>query len=252
VFVLDPFARDAVSFTQCAVGVHKELRDDEDGDSLCSRGIPFDTGKYRVDDILHEVELTVRNENLVSSERESPIRISDRRCGESPNVRPGLGFSEQHSAAPFCRGQVFHVHRLLLRCAELVDHIGGAIAHGCVHIQPIICGHEVLCCGSRNEWRGALPTHIFNNAEIVPAAFQDQVESAMKALGNNDLSILVSKTCPVPLGESGKHFLYSQGLCFRKDHLAHLSVIAAVRPFPEKGLSVQLLPYHKILIPFVR
>ena len=106
-----------VTLTQAAVVVDKILGYDENGDALCPRRVPFDARQHRMNDVFRQIVLAIGDEDLVAGEGIGAVLVFNGRGLQRTNVAAGLGFGEQHGAAPFCRGDIGDIFFLLLRGA---------------------------------------------------------------------------------------------------------------------------------------
>ena len=76
--VLDRAAGHAVARAERAVGVDEELRHDEERDALGARGRALDAGEHQMDDVLGEVMLAGRDEDLGAGDRIGAVAIAAR------------------------------------------------------------------------------------------------------------------------------------------------------------------------------
>ena len=110
-------ADNVVAFAQAAVVVDKIFGHDENGNALGSRRVSFDACQYRMNDVFRQVVLAIGDEDLVAGQGIGSVFVFNG-CGlKGTHVAAGLGFGEQHGAAPFCGGDIGDVLFLLLRGA---------------------------------------------------------------------------------------------------------------------------------------
>ena len=75
--VLDRAADDAVARAGRAVGVGQELRHDEQRDALDARRRALDAGEHEMDDVVGEIVLAGRDEDLLAGDRVGAVRLRD-------------------------------------------------------------------------------------------------------------------------------------------------------------------------------
>ena len=101
-FSMEPQAT-RVALAERPVGADEEFRHDEERYALGARRRTLDARQHEVNDVLGEVVLARRNEDLGAGDRIGPVAVRDRLGLEEPEIRPAMRFGKVHGAGPGCR-----------------------------------------------------------------------------------------------------------------------------------------------------
>ena len=113
--LLEARADDVVRLPERAVGVDSYLRNDEEGQSRSPVRRTRSAGQHRVNDVLGEVVIARRDEDLLALDQVATVGLPDGAGLGCPNVGACLGLGEAHRACPLPG-----VHALAKESAHLV------------------------------------------------------------------------------------------------------------------------------------
>ena len=85
-----------------------EFGNQEQGYALGAGRRAFNTGQYRVDDVVAQIMFACGDENFRSLDSVGAVFFFYGRGGQCTDVGSGFGFGEQHGAAPFTGKHFFH------------------------------------------------------------------------------------------------------------------------------------------------
>src|ERR1700722_9699467 len=72
--MLDRAANNAVAFADPAIRVRQELRHEEERDALRARRRPINARKHEMNDVVRQIMLASRDENLLAGDRVRAVR----------------------------------------------------------------------------------------------------------------------------------------------------------------------------------
>ena len=101
--VLDRAAGDAVALAERAVRVDEELRHDEERDALGALRRALDAGEHEMDDVLGEVVLAGRDEDLGAGDRVGAVAVRHGLGLEKTEIGAAMRLGEVHRAGPCAR-----------------------------------------------------------------------------------------------------------------------------------------------------
>ena len=100
-FFFDARANHIIGFSQASVFVDPYFGNNENGNPFGSRRIAFNPCQNRVNDIFRQIILSVGDKDFVAGDGIGAVGILDGSGRQRTDIRTGLGFGQQHGAAPF-------------------------------------------------------------------------------------------------------------------------------------------------------
>ena len=190
--VLDRAAGDRVALAEAAVVVDQHLGHHEQRNALRTVGRARRLGQHEMNDIVGEVVLAGRDEDLGAGDRIGAVRLRLRLGADQAEVGAALRLGEVHRAAPFARHHLGDVHLLLLGAA-LGDQRGDrAMGKAGVHGEGHVRRDHIFLEGDRDDVRHALPAIFGRIAERRPAALDILVVRLLEAGRRGDAAVLVA------------------------------------------------------------
>ena len=190
--VLDRAAGDRVALAEAAVVVDQHLGHHEQRDALRTVGCARRLGQHEMDDIVGQVVLAGRDEDLGAGDRIGAVRLRLRLGADQAEVGAALRLGQVHRAAPFARHHLGDVHLLLLGAA-LGDQRGDrAMGQAGVHGKGHVRRDHIFLEGDRDDVRHALPAIFGRIAERRPAALDILVVRLLEAGRRGDAAVLVA------------------------------------------------------------
>ncbi len=153
--VFDRDTRRRVAFAGRPVGVQEELGHHEHRDALRAGRRTGRSGQHEVDDVVRDVVLTPRDEDLLAGDRPRPVteRLGLGRHGA--DVRPGLRLGQVHRARPLAGHHLREIGRPLLVGPVGMDRIDRTLGEQRAQRERHVRRREHLLHGDRRDPREA-------------------------------------------------------------------------------------------------
>ena len=199
--LLDLRDRIVVPLSQRPVLIHQKFGNEKDRYPGRPRGIPFDPGEDRMDDVLHEVAVGRGDEALRPLEAECPVRTADRLRLEAPHVGAGARFGQGHRPAP---DGLVHLRQVLLflRLRPVgFNQVGGPLGQREVADERAVVAEPFLG-RHRDDPRETLAAVFSGDVHRRPASSPVDLGAAVVALGDVDVSVFETAPLPVPLDKA--------------------------------------------------
>ena len=180
----------AVAIAQRAVGIHQELRHDEQADALGALAAAGRLGQHQVDDVLGHVVIAGRDEDLLARDQIAAVILGFGLGAQQAQVGAAMRFRQVHRAGPVAADHLGQPGPLLFVGAMGVDGGIGAVGQALIHVEGHVGRHEHLSGGHAHRIGHAL-TAIFGVAiQRGPAALLDLVKGGAEALGGAHDAVL--------------------------------------------------------------
>ena len=170
--VLDRPAGDAVPFAQRPVRVDQHLRHHEERDALGAGGRPLDAGEHQVDDVLGEVVLARRDEDLGAGDRVGAVGVRHRLRLEEAEIRAAMRLGQVHGAGPGALDHLRQVGPLLLLGAVHHEGRDRALRQARIHAEREVRGRDEFLHHGVEGARQALAAILGRGREAHPAALR--------------------------------------------------------------------------------
>ena len=116
--------RHVVARAEASVRQHAVLRHDEERDALHAGRSARNLREHEVHDVLGELVVAGRDEDLAAADRIGAVRVGRGRRGDIGERRAGLRLGERHGAEPGAAQELRQVAPLLVLGAKAVDDVG--------------------------------------------------------------------------------------------------------------------------------
>ena len=181
--VLDGAAGDAVARADRAVGVDRVARHDEQRDALDARRRALDAGEHQMDDVLGNVLLAGRDEDLLAGDRIGAVALRDSLGLEQAEIGAAMGLGQVHGPGPHALDHPGQIGLLLLVRAMHLN--GGHRAHGQagIHREGHVRGRRELVHDRAERVGQALPAMVGVSRQPDPAPLRIGLVRRLKTLG---------------------------------------------------------------------
>ena len=244
--LLNAGAHHIIGFSQAAVFVNPDFRDDKKGNPLGSSRRTFDTGKHRVDDVFSEVMIAGGNKYLAAGYAVSTVSVSHGRCGQSAHIGAGLRFGEQHGSAPFSGVELFE--EFLFECfgAEKLNHFSGAVPQQGIAGKREVGAHEVFVGGGVDQVGKPLAADFWIFGKCAPFPFSEELEGLAEAFRGTNLAAFEPGAVAVAFSIGRQDFLEGKSPGFSQQQVKGFAIAIPVAFMLRHRLQVELFVKHEV------
>ena len=190
--VLDRAADNAIAFADAAVRVGQELRHEEQRDALDACWRAFDSRQHQVNDVVGEIVLAGRDEDLLAGDGVGAVRRRDRTGLDEAEISAAMGLGQAHRARPLARGHLRQIAGLEVFAAMDRQGRDGAVGEAGIHPEGDVGGIGVFAEQDRQERRKSLAPIGGIAGKADPSALDQRLISLLEALGGGDAAIVMS------------------------------------------------------------
>ncbi len=202
--VLDARAADAIRRAGLALGVRQELRHQEHADAARARGRVRELGENQVDDVLGQVVLAARDEDLGAGDAVRVRAVRFGACAHEAEIGARMRFGQHHRAAPHAAHELRQVDAAHLLGAALVEAEDGAVGEPAVELPGHVGGDEHLADDAPDALRQALPARLGGPAERGPAVVHVLAVSGGEAGRRDDAPVFQAAHADAVAGLVGR------------------------------------------------
>ncbi len=188
--VLDGAAGGTIAGTQRTVFLDQEFRHDEQADALDALGTVGDPGQHQMDDVLGQVMLARRDEDLGAGDLVGAVFLGNRLGAHQAEIGAAMGFGQVHRAGP---GSVHHLGQidvLQFLGAVGMDRLVGAVGQARIHAERQVGRAHHFLDEHVDRGRHALAAEGRVAADAGPAALLEGVVGFLEPLRRADDAIL--------------------------------------------------------------
>ena len=194
---------EGVAVPERAVGIHEELRHDEERDALDPGGRAGGAGEDEVDDVLRQVVVAGGDEDLLPGDAVAAVALRLGAGAQHAEVGAGMRLGQVHRAGPLARDHLRQPGRLLLGRPVRVDRRVGAVGQARIHAERHVGARVHLADGGVQHVGDALAAVLGVAVEPGPAAFAQEVEGLPEAGRGADHAVLEHAALAVADGVEG-------------------------------------------------
>ncbi|GJE73234.1 hypothetical protein CHKEEEPN_4798 [Methylorubrum podarium] len=217
--VLERAAGHRVACAHRAVLVHEELRHHEERDALGARRRTLDPGDDEVDDVLRQVVIARRDEDLGAGEAVGAVAVRHRLGLEEPEIRAAMRLGQVHGAGPGALDHLGQVGGLLLLRAVDQQRGDRALRQAGIHAEREVGAGAELLDRRVEHVRQALAAEFLRHGQPHPAAGRVGVVGRLEALRRDDAAVLAA----------GAPLLIARQVQRRQDFLGELAALVQHR-----------------------
>ena len=206
--VFDGTASDGIARTQRTIVVHDELRHDEQADALHAVRRARRLGQHEVDDVVRQVMLAGRNEDLGAGDRPAAIGVRLGARADQAEISAALRLGQVHGAGPTALHHVGQPPGLLLGRAHHLDRRLRAFRQAGIHAERHVGGGNELLHHRADGVGQALAAMTFIGNQAAPAAVAELLVGLRKAIRRRHAAISVTGAALAVTGqiERRQHF----------------------------------------------
>ena len=149
-----------VARTKAAVVVHQNLRHDEQRHALDAVTSTGGACQHQMDDILRQIMITRRNENLGPRHQVRAVILWYRLGSHQSQIGAALRFCQVHRAGPVAGYHLWQIHRLLRLRAMRMDCGIGAVRQALIHVERHVGRYEYFTHRRTHHIGQTLPAEI--------------------------------------------------------------------------------------------
>ena len=194
--VLDRAADDAVARARASVVVRQELRHEEERDALRPRRRSLDAREHEMNDIVGEIVLPGRDENLLSGDGVGAVRLRDRLRLDESEIGAAVRFGQIHRAGPFADRQLGQITGFQVIIGVRHQRHDRAPGEARIHGEGDIGGALVFAEQRAHEQRQPLAAVCGIARQADPAALDQRLIGVLEAFGGGDASVVVAACSP--------------------------------------------------------
>ena len=202
--------------------------------------------KREMDDVLGQVVLARRREDLVPDDGVGAVVVRGRGGLEGAHVRARLWLGQEHGPGPFPRVQLLHEEGLLLLRPEGLDELAGAMRETAVHQKGEVRRVQVACGGRRHRPGHPLPAPLGVFGEGQPLALSKGAPGAVERLGDGHVPVVEAYADAVAIRLGREDLLDGERARLGDDQVDHLAVELGEPLVFGEALDLQLLVKDEI------
>ena len=190
--LLDRAAGNAVALAERTVVIDQHLGDHEQRDASRTVGRARRLCQHEVDDVLGQVVLAGRDEDLGAGDRIAAVAL---RFGLGPDhakICPAMRLGQVHGAEPFARDHLGQVGRLLLVGTLRLQRCGRAGGEAGIHRERLVGSGREFLDDEAEHVRHALPAEFLRLRDRAPAAFAILLERFLEPIGRGHRAVVVA------------------------------------------------------------
>ena len=180
----------AIALARRTVRPRQELRHEEQADTLDALGRVGDLGQHQVDDVLGEVVVARRDEDLRAGDAKGPVVLRHGLGPQEAEIGAAMGFGQAHRAGPRAVHELRQVGRLQLLRGVALDRLIGPVAEAGIEAEGQVRGADHLLDELVDARRQALAAIGGVRAHGGPAALPERLVRLGKALRRTDDAVL--------------------------------------------------------------
>ncbi|MNM68874.1 hypothetical protein D3C81_804470 [compost metagenome] len=215
--VFDGPAAHPIGCAQAAVGIDLDLRHGKQRNALDPSRCAVDARQHQVHDVVRQVVLTGRNEDLAAIDAVAAVGLGPCAGAQQAEVRATVGLGQAHGAAPAAgnhRRQETLAQGLVGMLAEGADGAAGKVA---VHAPSMVGAADHFVVDETQRGRQALAAVGRVLVQAQPAVGGETLEGLGEARWGADLAILPLATVLVADGVERRQFLLGELGAFLDD-----------------------------------
>ena len=220
--MLDGAARDGIARAQDPILAGQELGHDEQADAAHALGRAGNAREHEVDDVLGEVVLAGRDEDLGAGDSVAAVGLGLGASADEAEVGAAVGLGEVHGAAPVSGQQLGQISRLLGVGAVHVDGVRGARGKARIGAEGEVGGTDHFGEARGDDLRQALAAIVGIGGEAVPAPFGERAVGLLEAGRGGDVTALEMAALHIARLVEGRELLLAQLRCLLEDGLYHI------------------------------
>jgi len=220
--------------------------------SVSPRGRARRAGEDEVDDVLGEIVVSARDEDLRSLDGVRPVRVSRRRGTARADVAAGLRLGEAHRATPAPAEHPVAVELLLLGRPEELDDLCRAVGEARVHVERVVGPAEQLLDEELHRARRASPAVCFVYPDRLPAGLVELGPRFLEAARGLHLAVLEPTPLGVADGVQGAGYLANPAITLGEGALHLVRAPGLERRLGEMVADLELLEQQEKQLSKVR
>ena len=190
--VFDGTASDGVARTQRTIVVHDILRHDEQADALHAVRRARRLGQHEVDDVVRQVMLAGRNEDLGAGDRPAAIGVRLGAGADQAEIGAALRLGQVHGASPAALHHVGQPLGLLLRRTHHFDRRLRAFGQAGIHAECHVGRRDKLLHHRADRVGQALAAMMFVRNQPAPAAVAELLVGLPKPIRRRHAAVSVA------------------------------------------------------------
>src|SRR3954469_19607317 len=190
--VLDRAAHHAVARSERAICIDIYFRHDEEREALDARRCTFDAREYEVDDVLGQIVLTRRDENLGAGDRVGTVSLLHGLGAREPEIRAAMRLGEVHRAGPFAARHVGQIELFLLVGAVMQESRDRALRQARIHRERDARAAHQLVYHDGHRTGQALPAVFGRDRNAHPATVGILLVTFLEAGRRGDAAVSVA------------------------------------------------------------
>ncbi len=160
---------------------------------LMPAGRTLDAGQHEMDDVLGEVVLARRDEDLGAGDLVAAVGLFHGLGAQQAEIRAAMRLGQVHGAGPRTRDETRQIDRLLLRRAMAQQCRDRALRQARIHGERHVGAAQELADDGGEQHRQALAAELGRSGDAHPAALGVLLIGVLEAGGRGDPTVGVAR-----------------------------------------------------------